>query len=91
MKNVFVVMRKLLTYSFLLEFQVVELLAPYHCGGKIGLFGGDGVGKMVLIVELINNIAKAHGKCSPLDPYHYDLLCMPYLIDMQPAKSSYGS
>jgi F-type H+-transporting ATPase subunit beta len=40
---------------------VVDLLAPYAKGGKIGLFGGAGVGKTVLIMELINNIAKAHG------------------------------
>ncbi|WP_341793221.1 MULTISPECIES: F0F1 ATP synthase subunit beta [unclassified Rickettsia] len=41
--------------------KVVDLLAPYTKGGKIGLFGGAGVGKTVLIMELINNIAKAHG------------------------------
>merc|ERR1711965_528377 len=41
--------------------KVVDLLAPYAKGGKIGLFGGAGVGKTVLIQELINNIAKAHG------------------------------
>ena len=41
--------------------KVVDLLAPYAKGGKIGLFGGAGVGKTVLIEELINNIAKAHG------------------------------
>merc|ERR1712112_350345 len=41
--------------------KVVDLLAPYAKGGKIGLFGGAGVGKTVLIVELINNVAKAHG------------------------------
>jgi len=41
--------------------KVVDLLAPYSRGGKIGLFGGAGVGKTVLIMELINNIAKAHG------------------------------
>jgi F0F1-type ATP synthase beta subunit len=41
----------------------VDLLAPYQRGGKIGLFGGAGVGKTVLIMELINNIAKAHGGC----------------------------
>ncbi len=40
--------------------KVVDLLAPYAKGGKIGLFGGAGVGKTVLIMELINNIAKAH-------------------------------
>ncbi|XP_047334139.1 ATP synthase subunit beta, mitochondrial-like [Impatiens glandulifera] len=41
--------------------KVVDLLAPYQKGGKIGLFGGAGVGKTVLIMELINNVAKAHG------------------------------
>lgn len=41
--------------------KVIDLLAPYSKGGKIGLFGGAGVGKTVLIMELINNIAKAHG------------------------------
>ncbi|CAA7612413.1 membrane-bound ATP synthase, F1 sector, beta-subunit [Candidatus Terasakiella magnetica] len=41
--------------------KVIDLLAPYCKGGKIGLFGGAGVGKTVLIMELINNIAKAHG------------------------------
>ena len=41
--------------------KVVDLLCPYSKGGKIGLFGGAGVGKTVLIMELINNIAKAHG------------------------------
>jgi hypothetical protein len=44
------------------DVQVVDLLAPYQKGGKIGLFGGAGVGKTVLIMELINNVAKAHGK-----------------------------
>jgi F-type H+/Na+-transporting ATPase subunit beta len=41
--------------------KVVDLLAPYAKGGKIGLFGGAGVGKTVMIMELINNVAKAHG------------------------------
>ena len=41
--------------------KVVDLLAPYSRGGKVGLFGGAGVGKTVLIMELINNVAKAHG------------------------------
>lgn len=51
------------TESQILEtgIKVVDLLAPYARGGKIGLFGGAGVGKTVLIMELINNIAKAHG------------------------------
>jgi F-type H+-transporting ATPase subunit beta len=44
--------------------KVIDLLAPYKRGGKIGLFGGAGVGKTVLIMELINNIAKAHGGVS---------------------------
>jgi len=44
--------------------KVVDVLAPYRRGGKIGLFGGAGVGKTVLIMELINNIAKAHGGVS---------------------------
>jgi F0F1-type ATP synthase beta subunit len=48
--------------------KVVDLLAPYSKGGKIGLFGGAGVGKTVLIQELINNIAKVHSgsRCSPV-------------------------
>jgi len=41
--------------------KVIDLLGPYAKGGKIGLFGGAGVGKTVLIMELINNVAKAHG------------------------------
>ena len=41
--------------------KVIDLLAPYRRGGKIGLFGGAGVGKTVLIQELINNVAKKHG------------------------------
>jgi len=41
--------------------KVIDLLTPYSRGGKIGLFGGAGVGKTVLIMELINNVAKAHG------------------------------
>jgi F-type H+-transporting ATPase subunit beta len=44
--------------------KVIDLLAPYRRGGKVGLFGGAGVGKTVLIMELINNIAKAHGGVS---------------------------
>jgi F-type H+-transporting ATPase subunit beta len=43
---------------------VIDLLAPYTKGGKIGLFGGAGVGKTVLIQELINNIAKVHSGLS---------------------------
>ncbi|MFC1642029.1 F0F1 ATP synthase subunit beta, partial [Myxococcota bacterium] len=44
--------------------KVIDLLAPYRKGGKIGLFGGAGVGKTVIIMELINNVAKAHGGIS---------------------------
>ncbi|MEO7328229.1 MAG: F0F1 ATP synthase subunit beta [Minicystis sp.] len=44
--------------------KVIDLLAPYRKGGKIGLFGGAGVGKTVLMMELINNVAKAHGGVS---------------------------
>src|SRR5512142_906177 len=44
--------------------KVVDLLAPYRKGGKIGLFGGAGVGKTVIIMELINNVAKNHGGVS---------------------------
>jgi F-type H+-transporting ATPase subunit beta len=44
--------------------KVVDLLAPYRKGGKIGLFGGAGVGKTVIILELVNNVAKAHGGVS---------------------------
>ena len=44
--------------------KVIDLLAPYAKGGKIGLFGGAGVGKTVMIMELINNVAKAHGGVS---------------------------
>lgn len=41
--------------------KVVDLIAPYIRGGKIGLFGGAGVGKTILIMELINNVAQMHG------------------------------
>ena len=46
---------------------MVDLIAPYAKGGKIGLFGGAGVGKTVLIMELINNVAKQHGGLSVFD------------------------
>ena len=49
------------TEALVTSIKVVDLLAPYARGGKIGLFGGAGVGKTVIIMELINNIAKAHG------------------------------
>ena len=52
------------TQAFETGIKVVDLLAPYQRGGKIGLFGGAGVGKTVLIMELINNIAKQHGGVS---------------------------
>jgi F-type H+-transporting ATPase subunit beta len=51
----------LYNYKLNIGIKVVDLLAPYARGGKIGLFGGAGVGKTVLIMELINNIAKMHG------------------------------
>ena len=47
--------------AIVLGIKVIDLLGPYAKGGKIGLFGGAGVGKTVLIMELINNVAKAHG------------------------------
>ena len=56
------------------------MLAPYQRGGKIGLFGGAGVGKTVLIMELINNIAKAHGTYSTTLPpilLSYSLILTP--------------
>jgi len=48
----------------------VDLLAPYQKGGKIGLFGGAGVGKTVFIMELINNIAKGHGNRVLINAIH---------------------
>uniref|UniRef100_A0A2N9GZW1 H(+)-transporting two-sector ATPase n=1 Tax=Fagus sylvatica TaxID=28930 RepID=A0A2N9GZW1_FAGSY len=56
--------------------KVVDLLAPYRRGGKIGLFGGAGVGKTVLIMELINNIAKAHGGDPKYLPYWVECLLL---------------
>ena len=58
-------LQNLKTYLRLLKFlftgiKVIDLIEPYAKGGKIGLFGGAGVGKTVLIQELINNIAKGH-------------------------------
>ena len=55
-----------MTSSEILEtgIKVVDLICPYAKGGKIGLFGGAGVGKTVLIMELINNVAKSHGGIS---------------------------
>lgn len=61
MLNLIEVFLDLSSLFLFLKFQVVDLLAPYQRGGKIGLFGGAGVGKTVLIMELINNVAKAHG------------------------------
>src|SRR6202040_1990866 len=49
---------------FVTGIKVIDLLEPYARGGKVGLFGGAGVGKTVIIMELINNIAKAHGGVS---------------------------
>ena len=58
--------------------KVVDLLAPYAKGGKIGLFGGAGVGKTVLIMELINNVAKAPKGCA---------FCAPLMSNVRPPKS----
>ncbi|ESO04728.1 hypothetical protein HELRODRAFT_185579 [Helobdella robusta] len=76
--------------------KVVDMLAPYAKGGKIGLFGGAGVGKTVLIMELINNVAKAHGGYSVFagvgertregnDLYHE--MIMSGVIDLKGDKS----
>jgi F-type H+-transporting ATPase subunit beta len=81
--------------------KVVDLLAPYAKGGKIGLFGGAGVGKTVLIMELINNIAKAHGGYSVFggvgertregnDLYH-EMIESKVNIDPKKAGSAKGS
>jgi F-type H+-transporting ATPase subunit beta len=79
--------------------KVVDLLAPYARGGKIGLFGGAGVGKTVLIMELINNVAKAHGGYSVFagvgertregnDLYHEMMESMVINIDGTPSKAA---
>ena len=68
-KNLMIFIEKLLSFEaqstklepFYTGIKVIDLLAPYRKGGKIGLFGGAGVGKTVLIMELINNIATQHG------------------------------
>jgi F-type H+-transporting ATPase subunit beta len=81
--------------------KVVDLLAPYAKGGKIGLFGGAGVGKTVLIMELINNIAKAHGGFSVFagvgertregnDLYH-EMIESKVNVDPKKAGSAKGS
>ena len=81
--------------------KVVDLLAPYAKGGKIGLFGGAGVGKTVLIMELINNVAKAHGGYSVFagvgertregnDLYH-EMIESKVNIDPKKAGSAKGS
>jgi len=61
--------------------KVVDLLAPYARGGKIGLFGGAGVGKTVLIQELINNVAKAHGG--------FSIFCGTFLYPVSPFFPSF--
>lgn len=77
--------------------KVIDLLAPYAKGGKVGLFGGAGVGKTVLIMELINNIAKAHGGYSVFggvgertregnDLYH-EMMVSGVIDDKKPEKS----
>jgi F-type H+-transporting ATPase subunit beta len=81
--------------------KVVDLLAPYAKGGKIGLFGGAGVGKTVLIMELINNVAKAHGGYSVFagvgertregnDLYH-EMIESEVNVDPKKAGSAKGS
>jgi F-type H+-transporting ATPase subunit beta len=81
--------------------KVVDLLAPYARGGKIGLFGGAGVGKTVIIMELINNVAKAHGGYSVFagvgertregnDLYH-EMIESKVNIDPKKAGSAKGS
>ncbi|WP_114943425.1 F0F1 ATP synthase subunit beta [Microvirga calopogonii] len=81
--------------------KVVDLLAPYAKGGKIGLFGGAGVGKTVLIMELINNVAKAHGGYSVFagvgertregnDLYH-EMIESKVNVDPREAGSAAGS
>jgi F-type H+/Na+-transporting ATPase subunit beta len=81
--------------------KVVDLLAPYAKGGKVGLFGGAGVGKTVLIMELINNVAKAHGGYSVFagvgertregnDLYH-EMIESKVNIDPHKAGSAKGS
>ena len=57
--------------------KVIDLLAPYLKGGKVGLFGGAGVGKTVLIQELIHNIAQEHGESQ----------CLPVLVNV-PVKET---
>jgi len=82
--------------------KVVDLLAPYAKGGKIGLFGGAGVGKTVVIMELINNIATNHGGFSVFagvgertregnDLYHEMQTTGVIKIDKDPAKGTKGS
>jgi len=79
--------------------KVVDLLAPYARGGKIGLFGGAGVGKTVIIMELINNIAKAHGGYSVFagvgertregnDLYHEMIESKVINLDGSPSKAA---
>jgi F-type H+-transporting ATPase subunit beta len=81
--------------------KVVDLLAPYSKGGKVGLFGGAGVGKTVLIMELINNVAKAHGGYSVFagvgertregnDLYH-EMIESKVNVDPKKAGSAKGS
>ena len=60
---------------------MVDLLAPYQRGGKIGLFGGAGVGKTVLIMELINNVAKGHGGVSMATAWNIPA-SMHYILHM---------
>ncbi|MGH1420116.1 MAG: F0F1 ATP synthase subunit beta [Hyphomicrobiaceae bacterium] len=81
--------------------KVVDLLAPYAKGGKIGLFGGAGVGKTVLIMELINNIAKTHGGYSVFagvgertregNDLYYEMIESKVNVDPKEAGNAEGS
>lgn len=69
----------------------MDLLAPYQRGGKIRLFGGAGVGKIMLIMELINNVAKAHGLfITAFKHYFYGLICRFIFINVTFSLQSVG-
>ena len=73
---------------------MVDLLAPYQKGGKIGLFGGAGVGKTVFIMELINNVAKAHGTHSycVFSPCMCEMVLMAVSMQVvSPSSPAWGS
>ncbi|MCX7352839.1 MAG: F0F1 ATP synthase subunit beta [Proteobacteria bacterium] len=70
--------------------KVIDLLTPYPKGGKIGLFGGAGVGKTVLIMELINNVAKAHGGYSVFAGVGKTVLIMELINNVAKAHGGYS-